>query len=304
MINKGLGGDLAWLNGRPLYASISGGKDSAALGLWLQDQGIKFTPVFLDTGWEHPATYEYIKDVLTPQFGKFLVLRNDRYFDESEEPEWMGGMEQTIKYNKMFPSGVAKFCTRTLKVEPIRNFYAEKYAKGRKKPINIVGIRGEESKARSEMCMVEEQDEATVWRPLLHWLEDEVIALHKKHNLPPNPLYLKGASRVGCFPCIYARKHEIRHLSYVYPERIDRIRELECKVNSMRRDDQKPATFFKTRSRGGPTMFIDDIVAWSRDKRGLYLDDVEEIEEGGCMRWGMCEPVGKQIEFDFTQDND
>ena len=116
MINKGLGGDLAWLNGRPLYASISGGKDSAALGLWLQDQGIKFTPVFLDTGWEHPATYEYIKDVLTPQFGKFLVLRNDRYFDESEEPEWMGGMEQTIKYNKMFPSGVAKFCTRTLKL--------------------------------------------------------------------------------------------------------------------------------------------------------------------------------------------
>ena len=73
-INEGLTGNFAWLNGRPLFASISGGKDSTALGLWLKDNGIKFTPVFIDTGWEHQATYDYIKDVLTPLFGEFITL--------------------------------------------------------------------------------------------------------------------------------------------------------------------------------------------------------------------------------------
>lgn len=36
----------------PIVASVSGGKDSTAMCLWLQEQGLEFTPVFLDTGWE------------------------------------------------------------------------------------------------------------------------------------------------------------------------------------------------------------------------------------------------------------
>jgi 3'-phosphoadenosine 5'-phosphosulfate sulfotransferase (PAPS reductase)/FAD synthetase len=70
----------AWLAGRPVFASLSGGKDSTALGLWLRKLGVPFTPVFLDTGWEHPATYEYIEQVLVPLFGEFVVLRNEKYW--------------------------------------------------------------------------------------------------------------------------------------------------------------------------------------------------------------------------------
>jgi 3'-phosphoadenosine 5'-phosphosulfate sulfotransferase (PAPS reductase)/FAD synthetase len=88
MVNAGLEGELAWLNGRPLFASLSGGKDSTALGLWLRAQGVQFTPVFMDTGWEHPVTYEYIESVLVPLFGEFVVLRNEKYFQSV--PGWGG----------------------------------------------------------------------------------------------------------------------------------------------------------------------------------------------------------------------
>lgn len=303
MINKGLTGCHTWLNGRPLYASISGGKDSTALGIYLQENGIKFTPLFLDTGWEHHSTYEYIQDVLVPLFGEFTILRNERYFQE--DSEWRGGMEQIIKHKRMFPSGFAKFCTHLLKIVPVQNFYAEIRAQTKKKPINTVGVRAEESRKRAEMPEIEDQDEATVWRPLIQWKETEIIDLHSKHTIPPNPLYIKGASRVGCYPCIYARKHEIRHMSFADPERITYIEELEQRVNEkLRREDEHQATFFKSKHKDRTPMGVREIVEWSRhDRKRGYLDDQGEIENQGCMRWGFCEPpLPEQLEL-FTKED-
>lgn len=286
--------DLSWLEGRPVFASISGGKDSTALGLWLMDQGIPFTPIFLDTGWEHPETYSYISQVLAPLFGEFKILKNERYFKDL--PGWRGGMEQLIRKKKMFPSGVVKFCTSELKVIPIQNFYAELRAELGVKPINALGIRAEESLKRSKMTEIEEQDEATVWRPLIRWTEAEIIELHHKHSIPPNPLYLRGASRVGCYPCIYARKHEIRHLALSDPERIEYIESLEREVNALRPEGSARATFFKSKRKDREPMGILDIVKWAQSERRLSgtVDDLEDIEDQGCMRWGLCEHPSAQ----------
>jgi 3'-phosphoadenosine 5'-phosphosulfate sulfotransferase (PAPS reductase)/FAD synthetase len=103
MVNAGLVGELAWLNGRPLFASLSGGKDSTALGLWLRAQGVQFTPVFMDTGWEHPATYEYIQSVLVPLFGEFVVLRNEKYFQSV--PDWGGAWNSWCVRSGCSPPG-------------------------------------------------------------------------------------------------------------------------------------------------------------------------------------------------------
>lgn len=297
-VNKHLKGSLSIFNNRPVFASISGGKDSTALGLFLKELDIEFTPIFIDTGWEHEATYQYIDDVLKPLFGEFLIIRNDKYFKQDQD--WRGGMEQLIKKNKMFPSGVVKFCTRELKIVPIQNFYSSLRARLKVKPVNIVGIRAEESKKRSLMLELEEQDEATVWRPLLNYSEADVIELHKKYSVTPNPLYLKGASRVGCYPCIYARKHEIRHLSFADPKRINHLDDLEKKVNELRGPDQKRATFFKSKRKDKQPMFIREIVDWSRQHKNIELEDQEDIENQGCMRWGLCEPIvkiGDQLEL-------
>lgn len=290
-VNKDLKDSLKWLNHRPVFASISGGKDSTALGLMLKELGIKFTPLFIDTGWEHPDTYKYIKDVLEPLFGTFIILRNEKYF--TDDSNWQGGMEQLIKKKKMFPSGAVKFCTHQLKIVPVQNFYAEIRSTLKAKPVNVVGIRAEESRSRANMLEVEEQDEATVWRPLISYSEQEIIDVHHKASVPPNPLYLRGSSRVGCYPCIYARKHEIRHLSFSDPSRINHIEDLENKVNKLRREDQRRATFFKSRRVDKEPQGIREIVKWSRQDRSKELDDLEEIENSGCMRWGLCEPIIK-----------
>ena len=286
MINTDLKEPFTFLNNRPLFASISGGKDSTAMGLFLKENNIKFTPVFLETGWEHPSTYEYIESTLTELFGEFKVLRNEKYFEENSE--WSGGMEQLVKRKKAFPNNFMKFCTSELKVIPIMSFYVETFLKTGLKPINCVGIRAEESRKRSTYLEHEEQDEASVWRPLINFTEQEVIDLHHKYNVPPNPLYIRGYTRVGCYPCIYARKHEIRHLSFSDPQRIEYIRDLEKKVTDLRNDEQK-ATFFKSRVKDKKYMNIHEIVGWSRQKKNKVLDDLEEIEESGCMRWGLCE---------------
>lgn len=305
MINEGLKDSWAWLNSRPLMVSMSGGKDSTALALYLRREGVRFTPVFCDTGWEHPATYDYIRDVLEPAFGPFVVLRNEALWRDIPDG-WRGGMETLIHRNKIFPSGVVKFCTRELKVVPAQNYFAQERARLGRKPINAVGIRAEESAKRSTMEEVEEQDEATVWRPLIKWTEEQVIALHREEAMPPNPLYIKGASRVGCFPCIYARKHEIRHMSYTEPEQIRRLADLEGRLNAYRVECGKEpvATFFKSRREDKEPMFIKDIVEWSRhDRKAGYLDDVEDIEEEGCMRWGLCErPKPAQLSLFDTEE--
>lgn len=69
---------LAKLNGRRVVASVSGGKDSAALSLWLTEQGIDHDRVFMDTGWEHPDTYEYLRGTLAAKLGAITELRGER----------------------------------------------------------------------------------------------------------------------------------------------------------------------------------------------------------------------------------
>ena len=54
------GGEVPITAGRRVIASISGGKDSAAMSLWLTEHD----RVFADTGWEYEATYEYLRGPL------------------------------------------------------------------------------------------------------------------------------------------------------------------------------------------------------------------------------------------------
>lgn len=70
-----------------------------------------------------------------------------------------------------------------------------------------------------------------VIRPILTWTAEMVFDYIFSKNLKANPLYYEGFSRVGCFPCIMCRHSEIRLIARNYPERIDRIRELETALN-------------------------------------------------------------------------
>lgn len=279
------------LSGKRIVASVSGGKDSAAMSLWLTEQGVEHDRVFCDTGWEHDLTYEYLRGPLEAVLGPITWLHPKRK------------MEELIRYKETFPLRTQRFCTQELKVFPIQRHIKALTETG-EDVVNVVGIRAAESTSRAKLPEWEYLDgfDCDAWRPLLQWSEQEVIDIHHRHKLPPNPLYLRGASRVGCWPCIYARKEEIRLVAAMDPTRIDRLRVLESDVTIAARarveaKGQQLAnnlTFFS--ARGGATEAgwpIDKVVDWSRTAYGgkqyeLFVDD-----HGGCVRWGLCDTGAK-----------
>lgn len=263
----------ARLAGRRVVASISGGKDSAAMSLWLTEQGIEHERVFADTGWESQETLDYLGGELRRVLGSISMVQSER-----------GGMVQWIRHKGTFPGKQRRWCTQELKVKPIARFIER-----RGECVNAVGIRAAESEARAKMPEWEwsEALDCETWRPILPWTEAEVIEIHRRHGLRPNPLYLAGAERVGCWPCIYARKAEIKTIAERDPGRIDLVRTLEAELSE--RAGEPRAWFQNPLGRTG-LIPIRDVVLWARTSRGgrqfeLFAPEREE----GCVRWGLCE---------------
>lgn len=304
---------------RLIVASVSGGKDSAAMCLYLRELGLPFAPVFLDTGWEHPLTYEYLRGTLTACLGPIVELhgRHD--------------MPSLVRSKGMFASRQIQYCTEELKRDVIGNHLASLMDSGTD-VLNAIGIRRGESKNRANAPEWEWSDilDCEVWRPVVAWSVDDVITIHQRHGLTPNPLYLRGFSRVGCFPCKNWKKNEIRLGADMWPERFtDEIPALESEVHlaarerydryvamvadgradelteqarrSVLTDDgairpyNQPTFFQAPTGYAGPVLTVDRVVEWSRTIRGGRIRDTQiELFAGtgindGCLRWGLCD---------------
>lgn len=317
--------------GGRVIASISGGKDSAAMALWHKERDIAHERVFFDTGWEHPDTYAYLRGPLSAKIGPIRELAANPRFSMTElsavlaaiddlpavsEEFWKGNPMVALCLKKgMFPSGIkARWCTDLLKREVAFNHFESLIDEEGAEVVSCIGVRAEESAQRSQLRAFEwiewgrsggRRYDCLVYRPLLQHTLADVIAIHRRHDLPPNPLYLvDGIQRVGCAPCIHERKSGIRALAKLWPERIELIRELEVAVGRLaelrlagqeRRNPnwRAPAWFMAS---GQGCIPIDTVVQWSRTLRGGKVEDRQEAlfarHNDGCMRWGLCDARG------------
>ena len=300
------------IDGRIVCASISGGKDSTALGLLLNAAGIPYRAVHMDTGWEHEDTEQYVRQYLPGVLGKDIEIIQGRH----------GGMESLIRKKGTFPSRVRRYCTQELKVRPMKKWLKSLDDE----PINVVGIRAAESRARSKMPEWDHSAgfDCEVWRPLIDWSERDVINIHSDFGVLPNPLYLRGANRVGCWPCIFARKKEIRFIANTDPERIEKISQLEDEVHQLARAryrarnesldvlDANPPTWFHSRDAKrdangkieGTNWPIEKAVEWSRTSWGGKQFELFQADESdaGCMRWGLCETVAADGDMGWSKE--
>jgi 3'-phosphoadenosine 5'-phosphosulfate sulfotransferase (PAPS reductase)/FAD synthetase len=264
----------------PVLVSFSGGKDSTALALFiLYESGIpkeQIHIIFADTGWEHHYTYWQVLKLA--EIHPVQIVKNTKY------PSGMSDL--------MFKTGIpiqkARFCTQKLKVEPIRKFQSrfEEY-------VSAKGIRKEEgthSNNRGDVGEFE-LDLGTMmysWYPIRDYTLQDVWDIHDKYAFPRNKLYELGFSRVGCMPCIFARKAEIVLANKLAPENINIIRKAEQYRNFPFFSPSGKQKFHnKTANNGKPYADIDNVLKWAN----MTIKEVrnyEKEEDTSCSE-GLCE---------------
>lgn len=116
---------------------ISGGKDSAALAIYLNDKypAMNVEYYSCDTGKELDETYQLIKN-LEIYLGKSIKVLNGVGDDGLNPFDHFLNM-----YGGFLPSTMSRWCTKSLKLAPF-----EKYIAGDQPIVSYVGIRGDEDR--------------------------------------------------------------------------------------------------------------------------------------------------------------
>lgn len=317
--------------------SVSGGKDSTALYLLALEKQVPFMAVFADTGNEAQETYDYLHELpiktggpmirwIQADTGKSVMRKRVNLVRNFEETGMWGKhvvtkeqIEEALTVLKPtgipfldaslarggFPSHDRRFCTDKLKIEPMCKQVYEPLIEAGFHVVSWQGVRADESPKRSVLPM--RQKEKTygtrfhIFRPLLNWKEVDVFAFIRRHGIKPNPLYERGATRVGCWPCIFAQKKEIRLISITDKQKIVDLSGWEGKVNKATPSGE--STFFMAKDLNIPGPFhhsthgIRQKAEWSMTARGgkqyeLLFDATNEAHGHGsevCSGHGMCE---------------
>lgn len=207
-----------------------------------------------------------------------------------------------------FPSTKARFCSEELKRNPIIEQVQMPLMEQGAKIISWQGVRADESPSRALLkeldCNGTDPDtggELWNYRPILRWTVEQVFDMHRKHGIKPNPLYQQGMGRVGCMPCIHARKDELLEISKRFPEEIARVAEWERVVSLASKSGS--STFFEADTIPGNSRDMADIrhethgiwaaVEWSKTGRGgKQIDWMRAANDNGplCSSvYGLCE---------------
>lgn len=183
--------------------TLSGGKDSTALALYLREQhpGTNYEYLFCDTHKELPETYEYLARI-EARLGRPVVRLASEHGDR--------GFDHFLKlYGGFLPSPSARWCTRLLKIEPFEKYVGDD-------PTRLyVGIRADENRSGyistkpNITAVFPFKDDGLGKGDVLRILEASGVGL---------PKYYEWRSRSGCYFCFFQQRAEWVRLRREHPD--------------------------------------------------------------------------------------
>jgi len=169
--------------------SISGGKDSAALAIYMRDRVPDIEYIFCDTSKELPETYEYLNK-LEAFLGKQITVLKDT----------TGGFDHWLQiYGNYLPSPRMRWCTKQLKLRPFE------YYIGDDPVVQYVGLRADEDREGYISSKPNIQSEFPFKKDGLVYSDIVKILMEAGVGLPT---YYKWRSRSGCYFCFFQQKIE------------------------------------------------------------------------------------------------
>jgi 3'-phosphoadenosine 5'-phosphosulfate sulfotransferase (PAPS reductase)/FAD synthetase len=194
---------------------ISGGKDSAALAVWMRDKhpDLDIGYFFTDTGEELPEVYEFLGR-LEGYLGKPIARLNPR----RDFRFWLR------EYNHFLPNPQTRWCTRKLKLAPFEQWVKPWLASG-DRVFSYVAIRADEdyregysAKADNLYVRLPFRDAGIDKAGVIDILESSGVGY---------PKYYEWRSRSGCTFCFFQQKIEWVRLREQHPEDYEKAKDLE-----------------------------------------------------------------------------
>lgn len=170
--------------------SLSGGKDSTALAIYLRDRIPDLEYVFCDTEKELPETYEYL-DRLEAFLNRPIV----RLKHEGK------GFDELLQIRRGFlPSPTARWCTEYLKIKPFEKFIGDDLC------YSYIGIRADEPHRKGYIS-----SKPNII-PQYPFMEDGITKADVVRILEESgmglPDYYTWRSRSGCYFCFFQQRIE------------------------------------------------------------------------------------------------
>lgn len=210
--------------------SVSGGKDSTALALYIRQKypEIPAEYVFCDTGCELPETYEYLER-LEALLGCDVVRLSamDNGSLKARKKPGRNPFDMYLKelYGGFLPNPRSRWCTRVLKIEPFERFV------GNDKVFSYIGIRADEDREGYQSKKPPVISERPNILPVYPFKDDGLKLEDIKRILTESgiglPAYYRWRSRSGCYFCFYQQVGEWQNLKEVHPELFEKAMDYE-----------------------------------------------------------------------------
>ena len=211
-------------------ASFSGGKDSQVI-LDLCTRAIPstdFEVIYSDTGYELPSSLKLYEEVQA----YYKALYPDLKFSTAKNHESVLNYWDKIGT----PSDNHRWCCAVMKTAPLYRMLKLDDNK-QARVLTFDGVRAEESTRRSNYGRIGKgvkHDTVINARPILLWSSVEIFLYLWKYNLPINPAYRQGMTRVGCLICPFGNEWNEMVVRKYYSEDLapflDRIEKLTIKA--------------------------------------------------------------------------